>query len=80
MALTFISIVAPTGVALRFRYLLCAPNGEVEWLVDLYLLCAPNGEDEWLLDLYLFCGPNGKEEWLVDLYICVPLMEKWSGS
>ena len=66
-------------MARRF-YLLCAPNGKEEWLVDLYLLCVPNGKEEWLVDLYLLCVPNGKEEWLVDFIYCVSLMEKKSGS
>ena len=37
-------------MARRFIYILCAPNGEEEWLVDLYLLCAPNGNEQWLVD------------------------------
>ena len=31
------------------------------------------------IDLYLLCAPNGKEEWL-KIFMCVPLMERWSGS
>ena len=66
----------------RFIYILCAPNGKEEWIVDLYIYCVPLMEKRmWLLDLYLLCVPHGKEEWLVNLHMyCVPLMEKSSGS
>ena len=47
--------------------------------LNLYLLCAPNGKEEWLVDLYLLCTPNGKEEWLLDLHLLCALMEKRSG-
>ena len=45
-----------------------------------YLLCAPNGKEEWLVDFYLFCSPNGKEECSQIYIYCVSLMEKKSGS
>ena len=32
-----------------YIYLLCVPNGNEEWLVDLHL-CAPNGKEECLVD------------------------------
>ena len=49
----------------RRLYILCVPNGNEEWLVDLHL-CAPNGKEECLVVSYI-------------IYV-VPLMEKKSGS
>ena len=44
----------------QILYLLCVPNGNEEFLVDLYLLCVPHGKEEWLVNLYILCVPNGK--------------------
>ena len=49
MACRFISVPLIEEEWLLDLYLLCAPNGKEEWLVDFYL-CAPNGEVEWLVD------------------------------
>ena len=34
--------------------------------IYIYILGAPNGEEEWLVDLYLLSAPNGNEHSLVD--------------
>ena len=64
MACRFISVPLIEEEWLLDSYLLCAPTGEAELLLDLYIyiLCAPNEEEEWLLDLYLLCAPNGEDE------------------
>ena len=50
MARRFISVPLMEKVWLLHSYLLYAPTGEAELLSDLDILCAPNGEVEWLVD------------------------------
>ena len=44
--------------------------------MDFYLLCAPNGNEECLVDIYLLCVPNGTEECLADLYLLCPYWKR----
>ena len=67
-------------------YLLCAPNGRQEWLLDLsivypqwkigvalrFIYCVPPMEDRSGSQIYLLCASNGRQEGILDLSIVCP--------